>query len=85
MTHHDVPLLISLATTPHPSSILNNNAMTTLQTAADETSTTYQPLGSRALAALQFFASTSVGHHHSDQARTRKSTQMDELFLDRYK
>jgi hypothetical protein len=36
----------------------NNNAISNLQTVADASSTLYQPLGSRAVAALQFSANT---------------------------
>jgi hypothetical protein len=46
--------------TPHPPPVPDSNAIAALQTAADASSTPYQPSCSRAVAALQFSASTSV-------------------------
>jgi hypothetical protein len=51
---------------PPPSSVPDNNAIAALQTASDTLSAPHRPLGSREVAALQFSASTKVGHHHSD-------------------
>jgi hypothetical protein len=53
---------------PPPLPVLNNNAIAALQSSADASLTPSQPSCSRAVALLQFSASTKRRPHHSDRA-----------------